>query len=318
MLKNITYKVVIIDDEEDFYEDYTEIIEKKLNAEGYLLKPQRFEELSELTDNDISDVDLFLVDLKFGNEDKGQEFIAKIRERYFTDILFYSSDSKSIIEKRKSGEYQGVFFAVRDEHRSEIKSIINKLIDKMLMRSNSPISTRGTVLSCVAEIDNLIKAKIVHLLQKLSADQRKDLENQCIKIFRDSYKGTFGKAKEFFGVDFHKGLVELGELTANIGTFDIEKLSKDIDLTNSNKNLRILTYLYKKLVGKDETYNTVKKIEMLLSDRNILAHVEEEVLESGEYGFKKPKGDGYLVLSRAKCIELRKCIAEYAEAVNLI
>ena len=87
MLKNITYKVVIIDDEEDFYEDYTEIIEKKLNAEGYLLKPQRFEELSELTDNDISDVDLFLVDLKFGNEDKGQEFIAKIRERYFT--LFF-------------------------------------------------------------------------------------------------------------------------------------------------------------------------------------------------------------------------------------
>ena len=318
MLKNITYKVVVIDDDEDFYEDYTEIIEKKLNKEGYLLNKNRYEELSELNNNDISDVDLFLVDLKFGNEDKGQEFISKIRENYFTDILFYSSDAKSIMEKRKSGDYQGVFFAVRDEHKNEIKVILNKLIDKMLMRSNAPIATRGIVLSCVAEIDNLIKAKIVTLIKKMEPAQQKELENHCVKIFRESYKGNFKKTKEFFGVDFHKGLKELDELTTTIGTFDIEKLSRDIDLTNSNKNLKILTYLYKKIVGKDETYNTIKKIESLLGDRNILAHVEEEVLAGGEYGFKKPKEDGYLILSANKCVELRKCIADYAKAVNLI
>ena len=42
MLKNLTYKVIIIDDDKDFYEDYTEIIKKKLNAEGYFLNSQRF------------------------------------------------------------------------------------------------------------------------------------------------------------------------------------------------------------------------------------------------------------------------------------
>ena len=283
MLKNLTYRVVIIDDDEDFYEDYTEIIQEKLKKEGYFLKHQRFEELSDLVENDISDVDLFLVDLKFGKEDRGQKFIKKIRENYFTDILFYSSDAKAINTKRESGGYQGVFFAVRDEHKSDIKNAINGLVDKLIKRSNSPVSTRGIVLSCVAELDALIKTKIAHILQLLNPEQRKDMDAQCIRIFRESFSGVFNKAKDFFGYEFHNGIRELEELKENIQSVDIESLSKNIYLTDSSKNLKILLKLYKQINGKDETYNIIKSLSELLDDRNVLAHVQEEINSIGQY-----------------------------------
>ena len=79
MLKDLTYRVVVIDDEVDLYDDYIEYIENYLSAEGYRLEKQRFEELEELDSESLDNVDLFLVDLKFGKEDKGPEFIKKIR-----------------------------------------------------------------------------------------------------------------------------------------------------------------------------------------------------------------------------------------------
>ena len=78
-----------------------------------------------------------------------------------TDILFYSSDSKSIQKYRSSGEYQGVYFAIRDENKDEITPSINRLIEKLIKRSNTPAATRGIVLGCVAELDNIIKQKII-------------------------------------------------------------------------------------------------------------------------------------------------------------
>ncbi len=318
MLKNLTYKVVVIDDDEDFYEDYTEIIQNKLNEAGYFLEHKRYEELSDLSDNDLSDVDLFLVDLKFGKEDKGQEFISKIRENYFTDILFYSSDAKAINAKKSSGGYQGVFFAVRDEYKSDIEKSINGLVDKLIKRSNSPIAARGIVLSCVAELDTLIKMKIVYLLQQLDPVQKKDIEGQCIELFRDSYKGIFSKAKIFFGCEFHNGIKPLHELKNSIKEFDIEQLSKNIYLTDSSKNLNILLKLYKKIKGEDEAYQTIKNLTELLDDRNILAHVQEELMENGDYRFKRPKNDEYLVLTTDKCKELRKAITSYAKKINTI
>lgn len=77
MLKDLTYRVIVIDDEVDLYDDYIEYIERYLTSEGYCLEKQRLEELEELDSEPLDNVDLFLVDLKFGKEDKGPEFIKK-------------------------------------------------------------------------------------------------------------------------------------------------------------------------------------------------------------------------------------------------
>lgn len=311
MLRDLTYKVIVIDDEEDLYDDYIEYIEKKLSTEGYRLEHKRYEELSDLDEHPLNDVDLFLVDLKFGKEDKGPEFIRKIRENHLTDILFYSSDASAIQDNMKSGEFQGVFFAVRDENTSEITNMIDQLILKMIKRSNTPLSSRGIILGCVAELDNIIKEKIEGLLAKLNSKQHKSIMDNCTKIYFSSYKGQSKKICDFMGCDFHKGMRQWKEVKESYAKYEISSLVKNIYITDSSKNLQVLLKIYRALKGEDDLYNAISHFSELLNDRNIFAHVQEEKNNDGLYQFKRFNSDEYLVLSEEKCRKLRLAILNY-------
>ncbi len=316
MLKDLTYRVVVIDDEEDLYEDYVEHIENKLSSEGYIIEHKRLEEIDELDDYPLKEVDLFLVDLKFGKEDKGPVFIRKIRENYLTDILFYSSDATAIQDYRKSGEFQGVFFAIRDENTTEIIDMIDQLIVKMVKRSNTPISTRGIVLGCVAELDNIIKEKIGALSACVDQSTQKDLLDSCTKVFFDSYKGQAKRIGEFWGCDFHTGIKEWKDIKAAYLDFQLTDLVNNVRVTDSNKNLQVLLKTYKKLKGKDELYDAILGFSELLNDRNVFAHVQEELDADGNYRFKKLIGDDYLILTEEKCRELRSEIIEQFKNIS--
>jgi len=318
MLKDLTYKVIVIDDEVDLYEDYIEVIEKKLKNEGYILIHERYEELSELDENPLDDVDLFLVDLKFGKVDKGTEFIKKIRENHLTDILFYSSDSKAIQSKRTSGEYQGVFFAIRAENKNEILALLDQLINKMIKRSNTPLSSRGIVLGCVAELDNIIKSKVAMLFKRIDPSQRKSLVDCCAKVYYESYKGQSKKINEFLGCEFHNGMREWQEVKSAYTDFELVDLVNNVRITDSNKNFQVLLKTYKAINGKDTTYNAISDFITLLDDRNILAHVQEELNDDRKYQFKRLNGDEYLVLSEEKCRELRTAIINYFTHISKI
>lgn len=316
MLKDLTYRVVVIDDEEDHYDDFVEYINKKLTAEGYILESNHYEELADLDLNSITEVDLFLVDLKFGKEDKGPDFIRKIRENYLTDILFYSSDAAGINNYRKSGEYQGVFFAIRDENKSEIENLLDQLIVKMIKRSNTPLSSRGIVLGCVAELDNIIKTKIEELLSRIDPEQRKKTMEDCVKIYYDSFKNQQKRINEFWGCDFHKGISPWDIVKKSYKDYEIVELVKNIRITDSSKNFIVLLHIYKKYRGEDEFYESIKNLSNLLSDRNIFAHVQEEIGKDGIYRFKCFNKDDYLILSEEKCQELRKSIIEYRKRIE--
>lgn len=318
MLKDLTYRVVVIDDEIDLYDDYAEYIESYLSSEGYLLETQRYEELEELDNAPLDNVDLFLVDLKFGKEDKGPEFIKKIRENHLTDILFYSSDSTAIQTNRQSGEYEGVYFAIRDENKKTILLSIKRLLDKMIKRSNTPLSTRGIVLGCVAELDNIIKKKIELMLSLLSPEQQAELMDDCVKKYYSSYKGQSGKIRDFFGCEFHSGITPWASVKAAYSCKDINKLVNNVSVTDSSKNFHVLLKTYKKLRGEDEFYRTISNFFDLLNDRNIFAHVQEEINADGLYQFKRLNNGEYLVLSAEKCRDLRKAIIGYALHIDSI
>ena len=318
MLKDLTYKVIVIDDEVDLYEDYIEVIEKKLNSEGYLLIHERYEEINELDENPLDDVDLFLVDLKFGKVDRGPEFIKKIRENHLTDILFYSSDSKAIQSNKTSGEYQGVFFAIRDENKNEILILLDQLLDKMIKRSNTPLSTRGIVLGCVAELDNIIKSKVALLFRQICPDQRKALIDSCTKIFYESYKGQSKKINDFLGCDFHMGLRGWQEVKSDYTDFELADLTNNVRITDSNKNFQVLLKTYQALNGKDATYDAISGFIQLLDDRNIFAHVQEELNGDRQYQFKRLNGDEYLILTDEKCRELRTALINYCLHINAL
>lgn len=318
MLRDLTYKVIVIDDDADLYEDYIEKIQELLDEQGYLLIHERYEEIEELEENSLEDVDLFLVDLKFGSEDKGPEFISKIRENYFTDILFYSSYSKAIQECRAKGEFEGVFFAVRDENKKEIYLRIEQLIEKMIKRSNTPLASRGLVLGNVAELDNIIKDKIRLLLSIIQPEQAEKLMRDCVKMYHESYNGNSDKIKEFFGTEFHKGKLQWKEVKERYEEYSISELVENVLITDSNKNCRVLLKAYEAVYGKDETYEIIKELLNLLLDRNIFAHVKEERMEDGTYQFKRINKDEYLILSDEKCKELRTNIIKYYKKINEI
>lgn len=316
MLQDLNYKVIVIDDEQLYYDDYVDEIKSILDEQGYLLIHERYEELTDLEENNLSDVDLFLVDLKFGNEDRGIRFISKIRENYYTDILFYSSDAKAINDCRSNGEFEGVFFAVRDENTREIKEKIKLLVYKMIKRSNTPLSSRGIVLGCVAEIDTIIKGKIRALMTNIGSEQADRLMNECTRLYYDSFNGTSVKIKEFFGTEFHSGKLQWNEVKDRYLRYDISELIDNLDVTDSNKNFRVFLKIYEILKGKDEFYNIAKGFINLLSDRNILAHVPEEKNKDGIYQLKRRKENDYLVLSEEKCIELRTSIVQYYSLIS--
>ncbi len=319
MLQDLTYRVVMIDDDPDFYLDYMEEIKELLDKSGYLLEHQRYEKLEQLDDSLLDDVDLFLVDLKFGDEDKGPEFIAKIREKYSTDILFYSSHKDAIEESRSKGEYEGVFFAVRDDNTKEIENKIEQLIEKMIKHSNTPLASRGIVLGSVAEIDNLIKKKISELLNKMDSDQVDELMDECTKHYHSSFNNRCNKYKDFFGTEFHNGKRKRGDVIENYEKYNILELIDNISITDSNKNLHVLLKSYKTLYKKkDDTYKAIENFKNLLADRNTLAHVCETRNEKGEYQFKRAQKGGNLVLTERKSRELRKTIIRYYKIINSI
>ncbi len=321
MLQDLTYRMVVFDDSRDFYEDYVEIAEEILHKNGYLLEHKRFEELEELDSNSFDDVDLFLVDLNFGpsdEDDKGPEFIAKIREKYVTDILFYSSYQDRIRKCRKEGGYEGVFFAHREENKKEIKRKIEELIMEMIKRSNTPLASRGLVLGCVAELDGVIKQKIRLLFDKIPPDQVKGIMDDCTRSYHKSFKGRSNDIEKFFGIEFHKGNLKWNEVKNNYKEYDISELLNNTSITDTNKSFHILLKVYEKVMGKDETYKVISKFDNLLDDRNTLAHVKGERNEKGVYQFKKKKKDAYLTLSDRKCKELRKSIIKYYEIISEI
>ena len=318
MLKDLTYRVVVIDDEVDLYDDYVEYIEDYLSSEGYRLEKQRLEELEERDNEPLDNVDLFLVDLKFGKEDKGPEFIKRIRQNYLTDILFYSSDSAAIQANRQSGEYEGVYFAIRDENKNTILLSIKRLLDKMIKRSNTPLATRGIVLGCVAELDNIIKQKIELILSVLSPEQRDELMTDCVKVYHSSYKGQSAKIRDFFGCEFHEGITPWVNVKTAYSCKDINELVNNVSITDSNKNFHVFLKIYKKWKGTDDLYQETSDFFDLLSDRNIFAHVQEEINADGQYQFKRLNTDEYLVLSEQTCRDLRKAIIGYALHIDSV
>ena len=180
---SLAYNVAIIDDQKGFYDDYKVIIEEHLSKQGFIAKVDYINSDLDFAKYEISKPDLYMVDLKFGHIDQGQEFIKKIRKDYYTDILFYSSDHEAIQKYRQSAEMQGIYFAEKDEQTGEVDNLLKGLLDKMVLKSNSPRSTRGIVMECVSELDESVRNKIILLVKKIPDGNKQIIEKEILKLF---------------------------------------------------------------------------------------------------------------------------------------
>lgn len=321
MLDDLTYRLVIIDDESTFYDDYVDAAREFLENKGFLLEPEKqMDRLDQLEKIDVGKIDLFLADLMLGKGDVkgGQLFIEKIREKSLADILFYSTDEKAIRNYKSSSEFdmQKVYFAIRDENYDSIEDRMIALLEESIKRANTPMATRGAILGCVAELDTLVKQKEDELLDGLEdEDKYEQILNKCIRIYYDSYKRQQKKRNDYFGNDFCGNMDKWENISRCRFNVNISDMIRNISITDSSKNLNVLQKTYEIINGKDETYALLKKVGELLDARNILAHVEQEFTD-GVYRFRRNAPDGYLELTEEKCIELRKDIIQAYKCIE--
>lgn len=316
---SLKYKVVVIDDKNLFYKEYKETIDAHLEQSGfeadvdYIASEKDFNAYKS-----FADPDLYMVDLKFGQEDKGQIFIGAIREKFLTDILFYSSDHDAIQQYRQDVNLQGIYFAERDEQNDEVEPLLKKLLDKMIIKANAPRSTRGLVMECVAELDDLIKKKICTLEKQISDTDLTSIQHKIIKVFKDSADGRNKQLNDFFDANIMPDKYKFEDISEGLKSYNIGQLIENIALTDSNKNLKVLLILYKKLHGKDALYAELAQYESLLNKRNILAHVSQSLHERG-YIFKSHNGkQGDYILDLEESILLRKTILNLYKIVERV
>ena len=317
---SLKYNVAVVDDQGIYFKEYKEFIDDYLLSNGFEADVDHVPSEQDFSSYPLEKPDLFLVDLMFAREDKGQLFIEKIRENnILTDVLFYSSNHDAILKYRSSLGTQGIFFAERDEQNDEVEPLLEKMLNKMILKSNTPRTTRGIVMECVSELDDKIKAKTLLLINKLPAEKRDDVYRKIVKLYKDSYDGRLNHLKDFFDADFadKKDNSFISSLDLN---YSVEELMDNFRVTDSNKNFRIMLELYKVINGRDALYNDIKEYTNLLDKRNILAHVTQKKCDQG-YMFrtrKKGQEDSNYILTDDESILLRKTVLSLDKLIDKI
>lgn len=136
------------------------------------------------------DVDLFVIDYNLKNDLFGGDVVEEIRSNndMYTDIVFYSSVSSSLISAVKNSfdsesimdYFDGVYIApLGDEFTQKIRSVIVKIIKSWY----NVHSIRGIVLSKASKFEQMVSSVIntnyISCLDKLKADLTIKSDNVC-------------------------------------------------------------------------------------------------------------------------------------------
>ena len=187
---NTIYKILWIDDSEDFIETTQELIEDSVeqnNMEPHLTIYSQFNDYKE-KELDNFDIEIFnlydqiIVDYALSGT-TGDKIIRDLRSRnIYTDIVFYSSKFGIMKQEMKnSGEHlDGVFFSSRED----LTSAVDKIIKKNLKREYNIANIRGLIMDSTSEFDYICRTTTLALFNKLSCDKKMIIIN---------------KAKEFIG-----------------------------------------------------------------------------------------------------------------------
>lgn len=137
-------------------------------------------DISELTGNNY---DLIMMDYKLAAEATGDIIVSAIRQNdILTDILFYSSEEQDMLAAVAKGmpPIDGVYLTKRDYTIFTEKA--EKLISKIVKRSEDIVNLRGFVLDNTSDFELRIKEIINICWQKFDVDQRKILVEKTIAL----------------------------------------------------------------------------------------------------------------------------------------
>lgn len=205
---NTVFRILWFEDEKSWYDM------EKLRVEG-ILKKHYLQSSILRKDGDDFDVnsvtgnkyDLILMDFQLADGVFGDKIVAALRENsVLTDILFYSSQEDSMLKaiREKMPPIDGVYLAKRDYTIFTEK--VERLIDKIVKRSEDIINLRGFVLDNTSDFESRIKKILDICWQKLNDSQKLEMEKNLSNLLnrkKDRLLDQISKAMSA-SVDFEK------------------------------------------------------------------------------------------------------------------
>lgn len=175
---NCSFKILWFEDDGSWYRS-VENIPKQILGKHYLISECKRKvgndwNISDLTGNDY---DLILMDYKLISENTGDIIIQKIRAAdVLTDVLFYSSDYDNMLKAIQilSPPIDGIYYA--DRKSESFMDKIEKLIEKIIRRSEDIINLRGFVLDSASDFETRIKTCIKNIRKKFNKTEKADID----------------------------------------------------------------------------------------------------------------------------------------------
>ncbi len=263
---NTTYKMLWIDDSEDFIETAQELIEvsiKQNNMVPHLTIYSQFKDYKEkeLENFDVEIFNLYdqiVIDYALSGT-TGDEIIRDLRSRnIYTDIVFYSSNYETMKQEMKNSDehLDGVFFSPRED----LTSTVDKVIKKNLKREYSIANIRGLIMDSTSEFDYICRTTTLALFDKLPDVKKEIIVNKAkefVENAESNSKNNFSKLSEKSGYKFLKAAME------------------SVEYVMSNKDRYAIMSLVVREFEDDSTWDDTfadKYQNNLIKPRNDLAH----------------------------------------------
>ena len=274
----LTFSLLVVDDDPSSVDG--EISELKdylaengfdLDKETAIIVKERFKKLAETQG---ANYDLVMIDYNLGVEGfNGIDAVLQFKRLLpYTEMLFYSgTPEKELLKEIYEAEITGIFVSGRNNLTRTLeglaKTIIRKAVDLNHMR--------GIAMAEVAEMDLLMKETLEFVFHNKSNKQIQDISTRTIcKLLKYVRKG------EKF----------------------LEKINQDnfSDLINNNQ-LFTLAYKFKTILELSQGLQGENKDDLkiyrdefqkeIITNRNLLAHVKEKTVNSGNSILCTDKGD---------------------------
>lgn len=297
---NTTYKLLWIDDSEDFYESTEELIMDVVRDNNMLPRIQYYvhyrdfeqQELQKFDAIIFNQYDLLIIDYALSGI-TGDEIIRELRARnIYTDVVFYSSEFQAMqAEMKQTDQLDGVFFA----DRNDLTVVVDRVIKKNLRREYDIANIRGLIMDNSSEFDYICRITAVALFDLL--DQKKKDEIEQIA------RGFVDDANQQSSNNFR-------DLEKKHGRSYVKKAVESVEYVMSNKDrYRLMTIILRefddfKNIPEDfaDTYD-----ETVIKPRNKLAHSKLF------YGECKKKLHITKVRQELRCDQdCDHCISEYS------
>lgn len=264
---DMTYKILWIDDAEDYVDSTKELVVQAIqnrfmdaDIESYSDYDEfKSEKLENFDATSFDFYDLILMDFALSGT-TGDAVIRELRSKeIYTDIVFYSSDKENMESSLKnSDQLNGVFLA----DRANLLEIIGRVVQKNLKREYRISNIRGLIMDSTSEFDYICQSTTIALFEKLSSEQQDVIVR---------------KAKEYVESAASKSGQNFEGLNKKVGKSFIKNAIQSVECVMDNKDRYALMGLIVKFFDDgpiaQEDFSQ-KYSDELIKPRNKLAHAK--------------------------------------------